>query len=36
MKQKIRIVILEDNRNNREILRTYINMQEDMEVVGGR
>lgn len=34
MKQKIRIVILEDNRNNREILRTYINMQEDMEVVG--
>jgi two-component system response regulator (stage 0 sporulation protein A) len=34
MKQKIKIVILEDNRNNREILRTYLDMQEDIEVVG--
>ncbi|MGI6188779.1 MAG: sporulation transcription factor Spo0A [Clostridiales bacterium] len=34
MKQKIRIVILEDNKSSREILRAYIDMQDDMEVVG--
>jgi two-component system response regulator (stage 0 sporulation protein A) len=34
MKPKIKIVILDDNHNIREILREYIAMQDDMEVIG--
>lgn len=34
MGSKIKVVILDDNAGMREILKEYINMQEDMEVVG--
>lgn len=34
MGSKIRVVILDDNVGIREILKEYINMQDDMEVVG--
>lgn len=34
MKQKIRIVIIDDNSSIREIISSYIGMQDDMEVVG--
>ena len=34
MKQKIRVAIIDDNSSIREIVASYIEMQEDMEVVG--
>ncbi len=34
MGSKIKVVILDDNTGIREILKEYINMQDDMEVVG--
>ena len=34
MKQMVRIAIIDDNPDIREIISSYISMQEDMEVVG--
>ena len=34
MKQMVRIVIIDDNPSIREIISSYIEMQDDMEVVG--
>ncbi|MDN5276063.1 MAG: two-component system, response regulator, stage 0 sporulation protein [Clostridiales bacterium] len=34
MGSKIKVVILDDNMSIREILKEYVNMQDDMEVVG--
>lgn len=34
MESKIRVVVLDDNMGIREILKDYVNMQDDMEVVG--
>ena len=34
MKQKIRVVLVDDNSSIRDIVSSYIEMQEDIEVVG--
>lgn len=34
MNQKVRVAIIDDNSGIREIISKYINMQEDMEVIG--